>query len=298
MDRTLDGIGPDIGGTPETLGCTERYEFEVGDRVVIRSDALNSTFKDEDEYQRHRLHEGLVIGLTGGFRSGGFIEVLWPNEDAKVGGMLFLASELSRVRDDKQAIYPGFDPDKHVEAPCTCKGMQIYDKVCSTKHDDRRPCDYIPGGFEQEANADKLAAAFAAKSEEERRMKIGGFSEIDRKVVGDAGWAALKGGLKLQELHPHGHPRFTELLTEFAELHSNKNFDYARGGDPLGNFKRCADILGTTPAQFAWSLVYKQIDAVTHAFKQGGEQKVESVRDKLRDIAVYATLMIIMLEEA
>ena len=109
---------------------------------------------------------------------------------------------------------------------------------------------------------------------------------------------AAKGGLKLRELYPHGHPKFSELICEIAELHSNKNYDYARGGDPLGNFKRCADALDTTPAKYAWGLVWKQIDGVNTAFKQGGEQAVESVRDKLRDIAVYSLLIMIMLEEA
>jgi len=124
-----------------------------------------------------------------------------------------------------------------------------------------------------------------------------GFDEGTRKVLEDAAWTALKGGAKLRELFPHGHPEFTEILTELAELHSNKNFDYARGGNPLGNFNRCAAVLETTPAKFAWSLVAKQIDAVNWAFLQGGDQKCESVRDKLRDIAVYSILIMIMLGE-
>ena len=122
-------------------------------------------------------------------------------------------------------------------------------------------------------------------------------ANADFEDLKDQGWTAVKGGEALRRLYPHGHPKFSEILTELAELHSNKNFDYARGGDPLGNFQRCAKVLETTPISFAWSLVSKQIDAVNWALLQGGLQKVESIRDKLRDIAVYSILMMIMLEE-
>lgn len=95
----------------------------------------------------------------------------------------------------------------------------------------------------------------------------------------------------------HGHPRFNQLLDEFKKLHSDKNFDYARGGDPLGNFIRVAIQLGITPAEYAHHLMMKQVDAVTWSYLQGGEYKVEGKIAKLRDIAIYATLQIIMLEE-
>lgn len=108
---------------------------------------------------------------------------------------------------------------------------------------------------------------------------------------------AAQAAQMLRDCFPHGHPRFSAIVAELAELHSNKNFDYARGGDPLGNFLRGASNLGLRPVEFAWHLVYKQIDAVNWALLQGGEQKVESLRDKLRDIAVYSMLMMIMLEE-
>ena len=134
------------------------------------------------------------------------------------------------------------------------------------------------------------------KMEESRIGKVYEMDENEKACV-EQGWTAVKGGAKLREMYPHGHPMFTQLLVEIAELHSNKNFDYARGGDPLGNFKRCAEVLEMSPALFAWTLVMKQIDAINWAFLQGGEQKVESLSDKLRDVAVYALLIMIMLEE-
>ena len=41
----------------------------------------------------------------------------------------------------------------------------------------------------------------------------------------------------------------------------------------------------------------KQVDAVNWAYTQGDANIVESLPDKLRDIAVYAVLQMIMLEE-
>src|SRR5687767_2358454 len=44
-------------------------------------------------------------------------------------------------------------------------------------------------------------------------------------------------------LFKHGHPKFTEFCFDIAQLHDKKNKFYAGGGDPLGNFKRVANIM-------------------------------------------------------
>lgn len=36
----------------------------------------------------------------------------------------------------------------------------------------------------------------------------------------------------------HGHPKFYQILEEMAQLHSDKNHDYAESDRPLGNFER------------------------------------------------------------
>ena len=95
----------------------------------------------------------------------------------------------------------------------------------------------------------------------------------------------------------HGHPRFNTIVDQIKVLHSDKNFDYARGGDPLGNFKRVGDMLGTSAAEVAHAYMLKQVDAVSWGYRQGGESKVEGKIAKLRDIAVYSVLQMIMLEE-
>lgn len=102
----------------------------------------------------------------------------------------------------------------------------------------------------------------------------------------------------------HGHPRFYELLDEFAELHSKKNKDYAQGGVSTGNFDRVGKILSmypglsmSSPPVVALLYMLKQLDAVMWSLSQGYETAVESRHDKMRDIAVYATLAIVLAEE-
>jgi len=102
----------------------------------------------------------------------------------------------------------------------------------------------------------------------------------------------------------HGHPRFNELLREEAELHANKNHDYAQGGDPLGNFKRVSVILSmypdldrAHPAVVALVYMLKQVDAVLWGLNKRTQHKVEGYHGRLQDISVYAKLTDILIEE-
>jgi len=52
---------------------------------------------------------------------------------------------------------------------------------------------------------------------------------------------------QLKEMYPNGHPRFIKLALDCMELHSQKNSDYAKGGDPLGNFDRVSKIMQIYP---------------------------------------------------
>uniref|UniRef100_A0A6M3JZL2 Uncharacterized protein n=1 Tax=viral metagenome TaxID=1070528 RepID=A0A6M3JZL2_9ZZZZ len=88
------------------------------------------------------------------------------------------------------------------------------------------------------------------------------------------------------------------------ELHSEKNHDYAQGGDPLGNFKRVATILGLYPNlrlsnPEVVALVYsmKQLDATLWMLSRGYEGSVENVGTRLGDVAVYTKLARILHEE-
>lgn len=101
----------------------------------------------------------------------------------------------------------------------------------------------------------------------------------------------------MMDLFPNGHPEFVPALLAQMQLHNDKNFDYARGGNPLGNFVRVANILKQwpefpfdTPAGVAFIYALKQLDAEAWTMCQGGECKVEGLEGRTIDQAVYATL--------
>jgi hypothetical protein len=106
----------------------------------------------------------------------------------------------------------------------------------------------------------------------------------------------------------YGHPRFYDLLQEAGELHNKKNFDYADGGEqgPLGNFRRIAAIKALYPPTFDWAgptgvaLTYmlKQLDAALMLHTTGKTSKTgEGMTERLKDIANYALLAIILAED-
>ena len=106
----------------------------------------------------------------------------------------------------------------------------------------------------------------------------------------------------LSEKYPNGHPSFLPLCLEEMELHSKKNADYAQGGDPLGNFKRVANMLAEwgwdiSPALVALVYMMKQVDAVGNMLGQSYEGQTEGVKSRLQDIAVYAKLVGILYSE-
>ena len=111
----------------------------------------------------------------------------------------------------------------------------------------------------------------------------------------------------LQDVAPHGHPEFIPKMVEAVRLHSDKNWDYAGEGDPFGNFNRVAamcdalftDADPTREERLKILLIYmaKQFDAVIDCVGHGREVKVEALSHKLLDIAIYAQLGRIMLEE-
>ena len=109
----------------------------------------------------------------------------------------------------------------------------------------------------------------------------------------------------LKELAPHGHPEYAKRVLDHLILHSNKNHDYAKGGDPLGNFNRVSNILDQYPnfpigSNYGNAIVQmlKQIDALIWGLCQNTQHKVEGFSSRCDDIAVYADLIAIMIKEA
>lgn len=108
----------------------------------------------------------------------------------------------------------------------------------------------------------------------------------------------------LRNRYPHGHKKFLPITLREIELHSNKNHDYAKGGNALGNFTRVAAILALYPNlklsdQRVVALVYalKQVDAVLWGMSAGIEHKVEGANARLQDISVYSKLVMCMNED-
>lgn len=94
----------------------------------------------------------------------------------------------------------------------------------------------------------------------------------------------------------HGDPRFYQLLEEIAELHSRKNHDYSKQGEPLSNFNR-ARSFGIEP----WKGILVRMSdkwSRIEELSKGKTPKNESLRDSLIDNAVYSLLCVLLLEDA
>ena len=93
----------------------------------------------------------------------------------------------------------------------------------------------------------------------------------------------------------HGHPKFYTLIEEICELHSRKNHDYATDENPLSNFRR-SEAFGVP----AWVGILVRMSDKWSRIEQlanGKTAQNESLRDSLIDLAAYALLGIILLEE-
>lgn len=106
----------------------------------------------------------------------------------------------------------------------------------------------------------------------------------------------------LKAEYPSGHPDFIPMCIEEVKLHSDKNADYAYGGDPLGNFNRVSELLKPyglhlMPNEIALIYMLKQLDAVMNMLVTGYEGQVEGIKARLQDIAVYAKLIWILHKE-
>src|SRR4030067_624493 len=96
----------------------------------------------------------------------------------------------------------------------------------------------------------------------------------------------------------YGHPGFYELLEKMAELHSNKNHDYAGEGDPLRNFRKAKE-QGVEPWRGIMISLSDKWSRLESFCRQGTLKiKDESLEDTLMDNAVYSLLAILLYREA
>lgn len=108
----------------------------------------------------------------------------------------------------------------------------------------------------------------------------------------------------LRQLYPHGHEEFIPLMLKHIKLHSDKNFDYAHGGDPMGNFCRVAIILKQypgldpgDPAVVAIIYLLKQLDAALWLKAKGHEAKIQGAGERWDDVSVYSNIIHLIEEE-
>jgi hypothetical protein len=110
----------------------------------------------------------------------------------------------------------------------------------------------------------------------------------------------------MQPIEPrYGHPMFHTLIEEIRELHEKKNKQYATSDDPLGNFRRTGKIIakmlkpGLDPTLASClAFMSKQVDGVYEIFGEAKTDTIDSLEDKLLDIAVYSIIAMIMVRES
>ena len=92
-----------------------------------------------------------------------------------------------------------------------------------------------------------------------------------------------------------GSARFHEILKELGDLHDKKQADYGRDNDSFANV-RSSEEWGVP----AWvGAMVRATDKVRRLqrFAQRGSLMNEGADDSLRDIAVYAIIALVLLEE-
>jgi len=113
----------------------------------------------------------------------------------------------------------------------------------------------------------------------------------------------MKAGDKLKAKY-FGHPMFYEILEDLKKLHSEKNRQYATIENPLGNFSRVGSMTKEllrdgVPEDLAACLILaaKQIDGSIQITAHNKKNTPDSLEEKLRDVAVYFIIAMIINRE-
>lgn len=111
----------------------------------------------------------------------------------------------------------------------------------------------------------------------------------------------------IKGMFPHGHRKFYEIMFDLMDLHNKKNHDFASDEDPLSNFDRVGhltdmyDVWGwdvSSSVKVAVIYKLKQFDAFMNLLQQNKKALVEGVPERLKDVAVYSVLEMILYEES
>lgn len=90
--------------------------------------------------------------------------------------------------------------------------------------------------------------------------------------------------------------RLAEVKAEAVEISRRKNADYATENKPFANFEAC-EVFGLDTAE---GFVFRMADKlmrISHLIKQDAQVKDEAITDTLRDLANYADIFSIWLEQ-
>lgn len=106
----------------------------------------------------------------------------------------------------------------------------------------------------------------------------------------------------LKDIFKHGHPQFYELLIKMAQIHDEKNSDYAKLDEPFSNFKRCEEfsVQSWIGSMVRMSDKWSRLVELTRKYQEGKGPTVkdESLKDTLIDLANYSLICYILFEEA
>ena len=111
---------------------------------------------------------------------------------------------------------------------------------------------------------------------------------------------------RILEMFPHGHRDFYKIMFDLMDLHNRKNHDYASDENPLSNFDRVGELCDkygiwewecSSALKVAAVYMLKQFDAFMNLMQTNKSALVEGVPERLKDVAVYSVLEMILFDE-
>jgi len=88
-----------------------------------------------------------------------------------------------------------------------------------------------------------------------------------------------------------------KFIARMIEILDTKGPDYSNSDDRLANFKRLAQLLGTTPLQIWAVYAMKHMDAIM-TYAKSGKVASEEITGRFLDLANYAVLGAALVQEA
>ncbi len=98
----------------------------------------------------------------------------------------------------------------------------------------------------------------------------------------------------------YGHPDFSKYVDEMKEIHSAKNHDYANQNEPLSNFRLVYELtkdIPDSPFLIAFTRLVEKVLRIAEIARKGNKVRGETIIDSLMDLANYAILSRILIEE-